>query len=432
MLQSNLLRVASAVFLTLALGAFSLLVSQSPHQSAQEAPTGFTTPTYEDGPGTRSVSNGMPEPAGDSFAEDQATFEEQEGFEKGLGPVFNAQACVACHQNPVTGGTSQVSELRVGHKDGSGNFVNPTVTINNGQSQISGRSLINDRSICAEAQERTPNSETLRTFRMSLNTLGDGFVEAVDSNVLIGISLSQRVITRGQIAGEVIQVPVLEAPVTTRVGRFGWKNQHASLLSFASDAYLNEQGITNRLNPTDTTSVCKTTSDPEDTPDSNGMEDIDRFATFMRATQAPPVDAALAATPDAQAGSKLFDQVGCNTCHVRTLITSPAGTAINGGTFTVPPALGSKMFHPFSDFLLHDVGTGDGIVQNGPADTANKFRTAPLWGLRTHDRLMHDGGSLTRSDAILRHAGEASGVINNYRGLSPHQKNQLLTFLDSL
>jgi len=105
---------------------------------------------------------------------------------------------------------------------------------------------------------------------------------------------------------------------------------------------------------------------------------------------------------------------------------------INRGAFTVPPALGNKIIHPFSDFLLHDVGTGDGIVQNGGQSTRNKLRTPPLWGVRTRDRLMHDGNSVSRSDAILRHAGEANGVINNYRLLSSTQKNQITTFLNSL
>lgn len=108
------------------------------------------------------------------------------------------------------------------------------------------------------------------------------------------------------------------------------------------------------------------------------------------------------------------------------------GTLINGGAFRVPPALGNKIIHPFSDFLLHNVGTGDGIVQNGGQSTANKLRTPPLWGLRTRNRLMHDGNTLTRNDAILRHAGEATGVTNNYRALSNTQKNQLITFLNSL
>jgi CxxC motif-containing protein (DUF1111 family) len=132
------------------------------------------------------------------------------------------------------------------------------------------------------------------------------------------------------------------------------------------------------------------------------------------------------------AGSNLFNSVGCAICHVTSITTSPAGTVINGGAFTVPAALGNKVIHPFSDFLLHNVGTGDGIVQNGGAATANTMRTSPLWGLRTKSRLMHDLLSFTRNDAILRHAGEATAVINNYRSLSTAQKNQLLTFLDSL
>ena len=78
------------------------------------------------------------------------------------------------------------------------------------------------------------------------------------------------------------------------------------------------------------------------------------------------------------------------------------------------------------------VGAGDGIVQNGGPFTRNKVRTAPLWGMRIRTRLMHDGLSLTPRDAILRHDGEARFVINNFRGLSDNQKNQLLVFLRSL
>jgi CxxC motif-containing protein (DUF1111 family) len=267
---------------------------------------------------------------------------------------------------------------------------------------------------------------------MSLSVLGDGFVEAIDSNTLVGIANNQKAQTNGRIVGQFIQVPVLEAPGNNRGGRFGWKNQQASLLSFAADAYLNEQGITSRLQPMDTTTVCKTTSDPEDQIEADGKSDIDHFAQFMRATKVPPVDAVVAATADAQAGLRLFAQMGCAFCHVSSITTAPAGTVINGGAFTVPVALGNKVIHPYSDFLLHDVGTGDGIVQNGPPETANKFRTTPLWGLRTRDRLMHDGATLTRNEAILRHAGEATFVINNYRSLTSLQKSQLLRFLDSL
>jgi CxxC motif-containing protein (DUF1111 family) len=166
-------------------------------------------------------------------------------------------------------------------------------------------------------------------------------------------------------------------------------------------------------------------------PENNG-EDVEAFARFMRATKAPPRDTELASSPDAVVGSQLFAQVGCVICHTSTLPTAHAGTVINGGQFTVPPALGNKIIHPFSDFLLHDVGTGDGIVQNGGQSTRNKVRTAPLWGLRTRTRLMHDGVSVTPRDAILRHDGEARYVINNFRALSDAQKNQLLIFLRSL
>ena len=113
-------------------------------------------------------------------------------------------------------------------------------------------------------------------------------------------------------------------------------------------------------------------------------------------------------------------------------MTSPEGTDINGGTFTVPAALGNKAFHPFSDFLLHDVGTGDGIVQNGGPKTRNRLRTAPLWGLRVRNRLMHDGESLTFDNAILRHRGEAGFVTSSYRALTAQEKKQLALFLQSL
>lgn len=415
-------KFTSLLVLVTFLGVFALVAATAP-----DAPTGYSTPTLSENPGSLSEGNGFTFDQGQTLASVQATFEEQDGVDNGLGPVYNAQSCVNCHQNPVTGGVSQVSELRVGHRDRNGRFVNPTIVINDGHDTIAGRSLINDRAVCPEAQERVPDSENLRTFRMSISVLGDGFVEAIDSNTLVAIANQQRSQTNGRIAGEFIQVPVLEAPGNNRGGRFGWKNQQASLLSFSADAYINEQGITNRLQPTDTTTVCKTTADPEDEDN-----DIDQFAAFMRATKAPPVDAVIAATGDAQAGAKLFTQIGCANCHVTSIVTSPPGTVINGGAFTVPDALGNKTIHPYGDFLLHDVGTGDGIVQNGPADTANKFRTVPLWGLRTRDRLMHDGLTLTRNDAILRHAGEANFVINNYRSLNSTQKNQVLTFLGSL
>jgi CxxC motif-containing protein (DUF1111 family) len=317
----------------------------------------------------------------------------------------------------VAGAISQVTELRAGHRSGNTFTDHP------------GGSLINDRAIDAAIQEHVFDGYEVRTHRTSLNTLGDGFVECIDDNTLINISNGQPNGMRGQ----VIMVPVLEAGGALRVGRFGWKSQHASLLSFSADAYLNEMGITSPLQPTENTSngVSVEAYDTVDDPEDDG-DDVEAFARFIRATKAPPRDEELANTPDALAGSQSFDAVGCNICHVRTIVTASAGTVINGGEFTVPVALGNKTIHPFSDFLLHDVGTGDGIVQNGGQSTRNKLRTPALWGVRTRSRLMHDGASETFLDAIERHGKEADDVIRNFHKLSKTATNQLIAFLKSL
>jgi CxxC motif-containing protein (DUF1111 family) len=418
--------------LVLLLGVMAAGLAGIAQQPATEAPAGFDTPTLAQNPGSQSTSNGIVEPAGDSYALDQANYERVHDVSTGLGPVFNGRACAECHQNPVSGGASQFTELRVGHLDANGNFVNPTVLINDGANSIAGRSIINDRSVIPQAQEHVPVTENIQALRAALNTLGDGFVEAIDDSTLLAIAQNQPEISEGRIHGEAIHVPVLEAPGQTRVGRFGWKDQHSSLLSFIGDAYLNEMGVTNRLRPHDTTTIGKTTPDPEDVPDNLGLADIDHFAQFVRGTKVPPRDATLAATAAAQAGQALFEKLRCSTCHVQTITTAQTGTVINGGQFSVPEALGNKIIHPYSDFLLHDVGTGDGIVQNPPQDTANKLRTAALWGLRMRPRYMHDLRSLTLEDAIDRHEGEAEHVARRFRELSPAEKQELFAFLNSL
>jgi CxxC motif-containing protein (DUF1111 family) len=401
-------------------------------QPATEAPAGFDTPTLAQNPGSQSKSNGIAEPPGDTYALDQQAYEKIHDVNDGLGPVYNGRACAECHQNPVSGAASQFTELRAGHKDANGNFVNPTIPINDGANAITGRSIIDDRAVVPQAQERIPSAENIRALRAALNTLGDGFVEAIDDKTLLAIAANQPEFSDGRIHGEAIEVPVLEAPGQTRIGRFGWKDQHSSLLSFVADAYLNEMGITSRLRPKDTTTIGKVTSDPEDVPDNLGLADIDHFAQFVRGTKAPPRDAALAMTPAAQAGQAIFEKLRCNTCHVESIVTAPAGTTINGGTFAVPDALGNKIIHPFSDFLLHDIGTGDGIVQAGPQDTADKLRTAPLWGLRMRPRFMHDLTSLSLENAIQRHEGEAEEAAERFEDLSLAEKQELFAFLNSL
>ena len=195
-------------------------------------------------------------------------------------------------------------------------------------------------------------------------------------------------------------------------------------------------GVTSPLFPDENPSGAKSVSwgtayDQKADPEDDG-EDVIAFAAFMRSTKAPsrgPI------TADVTAGEKVFTAVGCATYHTPTMKTARPGTRINGGAFFVPGALGNKTFHPYSDFLVHDIGTGDGIpILPGAeyAATRNLMRTAPLWALRTRNRLMHDGLSFTKQEAIARHTGQAEEVTQRYDALSPTEQQQLLAFLDSL
>jgi CxxC motif-containing protein (DUF1111 family) len=189
-----------------------VLVFASQAPQSQEAPTGF------DG-----KSNGLVDDQ--THQADQEKFDEVEGVEDGLGPLYNAQSCGECHQNPTSGGASQITELRVGHLGPDGRFRNPASPIARGTVIISGRTLVNDRAICpnaafpdTEIQERVPESESIRTTRISLNLLGDGFVEAVADQSLIELARQQCKKSRGKICGLVIYVPIVETPGRSGVG----------------------------------------------------------------------------------------------------------------------------------------------------------------------------------------------------------------------
>src|SRR5215470_4030189 len=215
--------VMKLVFTAAFLWAFFALVDQPP----AEAPAAFDD-----------KSNGMVDDATHQI--DREKFDEVESIAEGLGPLYNAQSCRECHQDPTSGGASQVTELRVGHRGPDGLFHNPEIPIARGAEIIRGRTLVNDRAICpngtfpdTEIHERVPETEKIRTFRVSLNLLGDGFVEAVADQTLIDLARAQCRASHGKICGQVLHVPIVEAPGATGVGRFGWKDQHASLRSFS-------------------------------------------------------------------------------------------------------------------------------------------------------------------------------------------------------
>jgi CxxC motif-containing protein (DUF1111 family) len=446
-------------------------------------------------------TNGFEDQA--AFDRDRGKFEEVEKIEDGLGPIYNATSCVSCHQNPVTGSSSQIAELRSGHDEPDPDDPNPRKVK---FVESPGGSLIHQRAIDPAIQEHVLPAENIRTLRMSNNVLGNGFIEVIPDRQILKIKNEQR---RFGMEGFAVVVPVAVAArngdflLVERIGRFGWKCQEASLLNFSAGAYVNEMGITNPLQPKENLSNGRDVSqfdkvpDPEDkTVDPNDPNkvvhpfgvDVESFTRFMRSTKAPPRDASVTSNEDVAEGEKLFrnnQALGCAICHQPDYTTPPAGTPIHtlGGKQgsdmpTVPPALGNQVIHPYSDFLLHDIGTGDGIAQTQHANlpprgyenrekipedlklheqiirvdarpargnqrvlsveggleqrTADKMRTAPLWGLRVRPQLMHDGLSLTIVDAIHRHGGQAEGVRLKFDALAEKQKKQLLAFLTSL
>src|SRR5256885_9559692 len=174
--------------------------------SAAEAPTGFDN-----------RSNGTVDDS--THQADQDEFDEVEELADGLGPLYNAQSCRECHQNPTSGAASQITELRVGHLGPDGQFRNADIPIARGHVVIAGRTLVNDRAICpnaafpdSEIQERVPDTETIRTLRASLNLLGDGLVEAVPAEPLIETARAHRRPPPGPFHGQAPYVPIRWPP----------------------------------------------------------------------------------------------------------------------------------------------------------------------------------------------------------------------------
>src|SRR5678816_4229749 len=214
--------------------------ASDPRSDATEASTGFDNLTngfIEQGPPYETL-NADNVVARRSFNDNRFIFEEFETIQDGLGPTYNAQSCRECHQNVVTGGASQVAELRSGRTQ-DGQFF-----------ESLGGTLIHSRATYPDLVEQiTPEDNTV-TFRISTNTLGNGFVESIANSTLLAIRSKQPEAMRGT----AVMVAVLEAGSKARIGRFGWKGQHASLVSFSADAYLNEMGITTPLFPEENTS----------------------------------------------------------------------------------------------------------------------------------------------------------------------------------
>jgi CxxC motif-containing protein (DUF1111 family) len=345
------------------------------------------------------------------FIDGKADFEKTEDVEGGLGPVFNENSCVACHNGGATGGGSPRNVTRFGRVSSAGFD----------SLEALGGSLLQDQAILPIALERVPREANLVVRRNSTPVFGLGLMEAIpDAAILANV--------RRQPVDGVTGKPSLVTDVVSgqkRVGRFGWKAQQATVLAFAADAYRNEMGVTNRYFPTenapngDAIRLAKSdfVRDPEDAP-ATGPADFERVANFMKFLGAPP---AAPATPGSGAGRQLFEAAGCVLCHVPSMQTGPSKIA----------ALDRKEVRLYSDLLLHDMGSlGDGVVQ-APAGP-REMRTAPLWGLRHSAPYLHDGRATTVDAAISAHDGEGRVSRERYQRFSPAQKRQLAEFLMTL
>ena len=343
-------------------------------------------------------------------------FLEVEDAEEGLGPAFNGTSCGGCHSVPAVGGISPVAETRAGIRDADGTFrdIEP-----------SRGSLFQLFSIPTHAcQSMIPPEANVIARRVPIPLFGAGLVEAILDETLLALA-DPLDLDRDGVSGRAAVVTD-RATGEIRVGRFGWKAQVATLLEFGADAYRNEMGITNDLFPGELTfrlselqlRLCDPVPDPEDIPDpATGRRGIDNFESFMKLLAPVPRGPI---TPEVATGRQVFGAIGCVACHTPTLVTGPSPNPLFD---RVPVAL-------FSDLLLHDIGTGDGIRQE--SGEPEEIRTPALWGVRFRRPLLHDGSAATTVDAIDRHDNEARLARDGFAELGSDDRAAILAFLDSL
>jgi len=343
-------------------------------------------------------------------------FLEVETSEEGLGPAFNGTSCAVCHNVPVVGGGGVIAEIRAAGRDAQGR---PVALSPDGETlfQLFSTPLHG-------CQVQLPPEAVIIARRIPIPLFGAGLVEAIPDDTILGLADPDDS-NRDGISGRAAVIRDL-ATGDRRVGRFGWKAQHATLLAFGADAYRNEMGITNDLFreelgvglTQEQYHRCDPFPDPEDRADrATRRRGIDNFASFMKFL-APVGRGEI----DAQvmAGEQLFNAVGCASCHTPVLLTGPSRER----AFDRVPA------RLFADLLLHDIGTGDEIPQAAAAP--EEIRTPALWGLRFRRPLLHDGSAATIDAAIQSHRAEAERARRAFEALAPSDRARLLSFLRSL
>ncbi len=356
------------------------------------------------------------------FTDGEQEFAEVEDINPGgLGPVFNEKGCGSCHNEGALGGAGVQVETRAG-KLVNGVF-DPLTSEGGSLFQHFGIGGQIQNPACTTHGEVVPADANVVAGRRTIPLFGLGLVDATPDATFQALAAAQPSAVRGV-------APLVPNVVTGHpaVGKFGWKDQNPTLFQFAGDAYLNEMGVTSPFFPVENApqgsaamlAACDTVPDPDD-----DGGDVFRFTRFMQFL-APPARGSI--SPQVTAGDALFSSMHCDTCHVRS-ITSGNAFDVDGNPVA---GLSNVTYHPFSDFLLHDMGAlGDNIDQG---TGLRQMRTAPLWGLRFENpnQLLHDGSAHSFADAISRHAGQGQAAANAFNALSSNDKNNLFSFLASL
>ena len=353
----------------------------------------------------------------DLFFRGSAVFQTQFTPETGLGPLFNAVGCANCHENPIAGGGGN-NDPAEGGEDVE---IHATAFAGGVCSDLSGVGgpVIQKQVTAALAAalgitaEPVPAAATATAHRTTPDLFGFGLLDAVpDAEILALADPSDR--NRDGISGRPNRT------ADGRIGRFGRKAQVARLRDFNTDAFVMEMGITDPGNRTEQTvgghplpAGVDPTPDPEIT-----QAQFDAANAFVQLLAPPPHEPFGLA---AQEGRVVFRRVGCASCHVPVLVTGPSPIA----------ALRFKVFQPYTDLLLHNMGPDLADICLGQARPA-EFRTEPLMGLRFATALLHDGRAHTITEAIQAHGGEATAARNRFNALRPGSRAALLDFLSKL
>ena len=344
----------------------------------------------------------------------RALFERVASPDEGLGPLYNGERCSDCHDQPaIGGGSSRILVLKATrYEEGRCDLL-----------EAEGGDNIQQRVTEAAAahglqSEEAPASATATARVTAPPLFGLGLLEAVPDEALAAWE-DPNDRDRDGISGR------LPRTADGRSARFGRKGDAASVhdfvvsalrfeLGFTTPGHLREHGPNGAPVPP--------AADPAPDPEIDHPT-LEQLVAYVRHLAPPPPQRELsrAAADSVARGDALFRQIGCASCHRPTLETGAAAG----------PALARRTIHPYTDLLVHDLGPGLADVC-GPGAAPGELRTAPLWGLRHRDRLLHDGRAATIPDAVSAHGGEAATARDAYLALPDEARAALIRFLQSL